>query len=174
MSVPKTIRFEISEQGIANALRELRQYKSEFVSKVETLQKRVAERISNEVLANFASAVCDDIVGGGPRQAQVDTILDLSGEVSLIIAKGPDVVFCEFGAGVYHNGSVGSSPHPKGGELGLTIGSYGLGRGSRRVWGYYEDGTLVLTRGTPASMPMYNAFKTVCEEITTIAKEVFS
>lgn len=174
MSVAKTIAFELSEQGVANAIKELRQYKSEFVKKVETLQKRIAERISNEMLANFASAVCDDLVSGGTRSVQIDTVLDLSGEVSLIIAKGPDAVFCEFGAGVYHNGAVGSSPHPKGAELGMTIGSYGKGYGARRVWGYYEGDTLVLTRGTPASMPMYNAFKAVCDEIYTIAKEVFA
>lgn len=174
MSVAKTITFELSEKGINDAIKELRSYRMGIERKTKELQRRIAERISNEMLANFASAVCNDTVSGGPRPVQVDTILDLSGEVSLIIAKGPDVVFCEFGAGVYHNGAVGSSPHPKGAELGMTIGSYGKGYGARRVWGYYEGDTLVLTRGTPASMPMYNAFKAVCDEIYTIAKEVFA
>lgn len=79
----------------------------------------------------------------------------------------------EFGAGVYHNGSAGSSPHPKGSELGFTIGGYGEGMGKRQTWGFYEDSELRLTHGTPAIMPMYNALKTVCDEIAGIAKEVF-
>ena len=91
----------------------------------------------------------------------------------MVIANGEDAVWVEFGAGVYHNGSVGSSPHPKGAELGMTIGSYGNGRGSRRVWGYYDEGGLVLTRGTPAQMPMYSAAKAVCEKIDEIARRVF-
>ena len=37
----------------------------------------------------------------------------------------------EFGSGVYHNGSVGTSPNPYGDDLGLTIGSYGKGHGKQ-------------------------------------------
>lgn len=174
MSVVKTISFELSNRGIGDALREIRAYRLSFERKVETLRERIAGRIEAEALANFAGAVCDDVVGGGVRTAAVSVNVQHDGLVSLIIASGPDAVFCEFGAGVYHNGAVGSSPHPKGAELGMTIGSYGQGKGARKVWGYYEDSQLILTRGTPASMPMYNAFKAVCEEILTIAQEVFS
>lgn len=170
----KTISLELSGKGIGSAIREIRAYKLDFEQKVEAFQKRVAERIEAEALSNFAGAVCNDIVGGGVRTASVGVSIQHDGAVSLIIASGSDAVFCEFGAGVYHNGAVGSSPHPKGSELGMTIGSYGQGRGARRVWGYYEDSQLVLTRGTPASMPMYNALKAVCDEILTIAQEVFS
>ena len=170
----KTITFELSDKGISDAIKQVKAYRLEFEKKCRLLKQKIAVRISDEVLANFASAVCDDIVGGGTRPATVSVIVDMTGEVALIIAKGQDAVFCEFGAGVYHNGAVGSSPHPKGAELGMTIGSYGKGYGARRVWGYYEGDTLVLTRGTPASMPMYNAFRAVCDEIYTIAKEVFA
>lgn len=93
--------------------------------------------------------------------------------ISVVIAAGEDAVWVEFGAGVYHNGSAGSSPHPKGAELGFTIGGYGKGMGKRKTWGFYEDGELRLTHGAPAVMPMYNAMKTVCDEIASIAKEVF-
>ena len=46
--------------------------------------------------------------------------------------------------------------------------------GKRQVWGFYEDGELKLTHGAPATMPMYNAMKIVCDEIVAIAKEVFN
>lgn len=173
MSVAKTIAFELSDKGINDAIKELRMYRMELERKTKELQRRIAERISQEALANFAGAVCDDLVGGGTRSASVSISVEAGETTSVVIASGADAAFCEFGAGVYHNGAVGSSPHPKGAELGMTIGSFGKGYGARRVWGYYEGDALVLTRGTPASMPMYNAFKAVCAEIYTIAREVF-
>ena len=81
----------------------------------------------------------------------------------------------EFGAGVYYNGAVGSSPNPLGTELGFTIGSYGLGNGRKEVWGYTgEDGQIHLTHGAPASMPLYKAVQSVSRDIVRIAREVFS
>lgn len=99
----------------------------------------------------------------------------MNGEnVSVVVASGEDAVWVEFGAGVYHNGAAGSSPHPKGNELGFTIGSYGKGNGRKTTWGYLDDdGELHLTHGTPATMPMYRAMETVSEEVYLIAKEVF-
>ena len=85
-----------------------------------------------------------------------------------------DAVWIEFGAGVYHNGSPGSSPHPHGAELGMTIGGFGKGNGKKEVWGFYEEGELKLSRGTPAKMPMARAVSTVCNEISEIAREVFT
>lgn len=93
----------------------------------------------------------------------------------MIVADGEDAVWCEFDAGVYHNGAAGSSPNPYGPELGLTIGSYGKGHGKRSAWGYYdENGELVITRGAPASMPMYRAARDVTVRAVQIAREVFS
>ena len=81
-------------------------------------------------------------------------------------------MWVEFGAGVYHNGAVGSSPNPYGSELGFTIGSYGT-NGARDIWGFYENGELVLTHGTPAAMPLFHAVQDTIDEIPSIAKEVF-
>ena len=90
-----------------------------------------------------------------------------------MIASGEDAIWAEFGAGVYHNGSAGASPHPKGSEFGFTIGGYGYGQGKKAVWGFYEGDELMLTHGAPASMPMYRSVQWVCDEIYKIAKEVF-
>lgn len=105
--------------------------------------------------------------------AEVTVSVEHKSGSSLVIASGEDAIWVEFGAGVYHNGSAGSSPHPKGTELGFTIGGYGKGDGKKNIWGYYSDGELKLTHGTPAKMPMYRAVQTVCNEIASIAKEVF-
>ena len=143
----KVIRIRLSEKDIDRAIKELEQYKLEIIRKTELLRKKIAERIGTLAQSGFNGAV--------------------------VIAAGEDAVWVEFGAGVYHNGSAGSSPHPKGAELGFTIGGYGKGMGKRKTWGFYEDGELRLTHGAPAVMPMYNAMKTVCDEIASIAKEVF-
>lgn len=170
----KVISFGLSVSEINRALRELEQYKREIVRKTELLRKRVAERLEDEVNSGFAAAVVDDLLKGGTRKPQVKVTKDDRDAVSVVIASGKDAVWVEFGAGVYHNGASGSSPHPRGAEFGLTIGGYGEGKGKRQVWGFYEDGELKLTHGAPAAMPMYNAMQTVCREIASIAREVWT
>jgi hypothetical protein len=169
----KVISFGWSDSEIDTAIKELRQYKQDFLNRVDLFRKKVAEKIANSAESGFAIAIVDDLLNGGSRTAKVDVSVDDRDNISVVIAKGEDAVWVEFGAGVYHNGSVGASPHPKGTELGFTIGSYGKGNGAKKVWGYYEDGELRLTHGTPSVMPMYNAMKIVCAEITSIAREVF-
>lgn len=174
MSVGKrVITIELSEQGIDKAIKELADYKQEFLKKVDLLREKVAERLADEAKRDFIGAVVDDLVRGGQRYAHVDVSVDNRGNVTVVVASGEDAVWVEFGAGVYHNGSPGSSPHPHGAELGMTIGGFGKGNGKRETWGFYEDGELKLTRGTPARMPMARAVTTVCNEISQIAKEVF-
>ena len=169
----KVISFRLSEHDIDRAIRELEQYKQDIIRKTELLRKKIAEKLADEARSGFAGAIVDDLLRGGVKTAEVEVTVNPGDNISVIIAKGKDAVWVEFGAGVYHNGSAGSSPHPKGSELGLTIGGYGKGRGKRQVWGYRKDGELKLTHGTPAVMPMYNAMKIVCDEIADIAREVF-
>ena len=154
-------------------MKELADYKQEILQKTELLREKVAERLADEAKNGFSGAVVDDLTRGGQRFAQVDVSVDNRGSVTVVVASGEDVVWVEFGAGVYHNGSPGSSPHPHGAELGMTIGGFGKGNGKKEVWGFYEEGELKLTRGTPARMPMALAVTTVCNDIQAIAKEVF-
>lgn len=169
----KVITFGLSAREINRAIKELEQYKQEIIRKTDLLREKVADRLAELVKSGFAGAVVDDLLRGGQRTAQVDVTIEDRENVTLVIASGEDAIWAEFGAGVHHNGSPGSSPHPKGSELGFTIGSYGKGMGKKDVWGFYEDGELRLTHGAPATMPMYNALKTVCDEISEIAREVF-
>ena len=179
-----TIKVELSTSGINKAIREVINYKREFLKKVDKYRLRLADEIANIASVNFSSATMEDIVGtvmdkelvrgGGLRTPDVNVHVSDRGNISVIVADGEDAIWCEFGAGVYHNGSVGSSPHPLGSEMGFTIGTYGYGRGKRQAWGYYnESGETVVTRGTPASMPMYNAAQEVMHKAIEIAREVF-
>ena len=169
------IKFGLSESEINRAIKEVQQYKQDIQRKTEILRDRIAEEIATNAQSGFTGAIVDDLLKGGKKYAEVTVDYSVEGNVVVVIANGTDAVWVEFGAGVYHNGSSGTSPHPKGAELGMTIGGYGKGMGKKSTWGFRDaDGNLHLTHGTPAIMPMYNSLKIVTEQIADIAKEVFT
>lgn len=179
----KVINVQLNSASIDAAIRELQEYSKWVQRKADELRKRVAELISNQAQTVFQSSVAESgfaVIDGSPvdetRFGEVTvTVRPESDNTTVIIASGKDAVFMEFGAGVYYNGSVGSSPNPWGTDLGFTIGSYGLGNGKKEVWGYPgEDGKIHLTHGAPASMPLYRAVVSVANDIEQIAREVFS
>ena len=179
----KVIKLTLNTTDINKAIRELEQYEQEFQKKVDAYRQRIAEEIEKMVSINFGGAILEDVIGtivdnklvpgGSPRKPEVTVDVSHDGDISIVVAKGEDAIWCEFGAGVYHNGAAGSSPHPYGKDLSLTIGSYGFGRGKQTSWGYSKDGKVFITRGTPASMPMYNAVQDVTKRAIEIAREVF-
>ncbi len=170
----RKITVELTESGIDKAIKELEEYKKDIKRKTALLQDRVAKRIEEEADKGFASAVVDDLVRGGYQKPDVTVNYTTQGDISVIVAQGEDAVWVEFGAGVYHNGNLGSSPHPRGSELGMTIGGYGQGKGKQKSWGFKDaDGTLHVTRGTPAQMPLEKAVLSVLDELPQMAKEVF-
>ena len=170
----KVIKFGLSEREIERAIHEVTQFKQDFLNKVDTYRQRIADEIAVQASLNFGNAIIDDVINGSSRRPDVKVSVSNKGNITVIVAEGEDAVWCEFGAGVYHNGSVGSSPNPYGNDLGFTIGSYGKGYGKKQAWGYYDDnGELVITRGTPATMPMYNAAQEVIRKAVEIAREVW-
>lgn len=171
----KVIRMTLDPESINAAVKELRDYAKWVQRKAEELRNRIAYFIAKDASAVFNTAVADDLIGEDAVTGSVDVSVEDNGNVTLVIASGEDAVFMEFGAGVYYNGAVGSSPNPIGAGLGFTIGSYGKGNGAKDVWGYRgQDGEIHLTHGTPASMPMYRAMMSVINDIVQIAREVFS
>lgn len=171
----KTITFSLSPESIAKACNELDWYKKTIERKTKQLQKRIAERIQWSAQSGFATAVRDDLLSAGTRYADVTVTISEEGDTTVVIANGEDAVFVEFGAGVHHNGSVGQSPNPFVAEnnLEFTIGSYDKGHGSQDIWGFKEDGRIILTYGTPASMPMYHGLQDALNDLVNIANEVF-
>ena len=170
----KVIKFGLSVREINGAIREVNKFKQDFLNKVDTYRQRIADDIAAQASLNFGNAIVDDVINGSSRRPDVRVSVSDKGNITVIVAEGEDAVWCEFGSGVYHNDSVGSSPNPYGNDLGFTIGSYGKGYGKKQAWGYYDDnGDLVITRGTPATMPMYNAAQEVMRKSVEIAREVF-
>ena len=175
----KIIEISCTASEIQRAITEIKEYQTQFLRKVDTFRKRVAKETLEIAQSGFNGAVVDDILPGyeGRVRAEVKVEHRDDGTVSVVYTNSEDAIWVEFGAGVYYNGSVGGSPHPMGVSLGYTIGGYGKGRGKGDTWGYYTDPGektgLVLTHGTPAKMPMYNALKEISARVVSIAKEVF-
>ena len=170
----REFKCSLSSESIGKLQGEIEKYSRDLTKKVDEFRRLLAERMAQDMGGGFATAIADDILSGGARGANVSVTVENTGEtITTVIANGEDAIWCEFGAGVYHNGAVGSSPHPLGSELGFVIGSFGEGKGQKTVWGFYDGEELKLTRGTPASMPMYNALQRTIEDIANIAHEVF-
>lgn len=174
----KKIEFSLFRgKDIDRAIKELKEYKKDLLRKTALLRERIAETIKNYADLDFSVAIVDDIISGtgSAKFANVNVKIETNGNITVIIADGKDAVWVEFGAGVYHNGSVGSSPNPLGENLGFRIGEYGLGYGKYETW-YFKDretGEKKVTRGTPASMPMYKALESVINNFQGIVGEVF-
>lgn len=177
----KEITFTLSTKDINRAIRELKQYRASIEAKTEELTNRVVSLLEQRVQEGFGAAVVDYYwqKQGGESAKFFSEAPDVSigvtdeGNTKVVWASGEDAVFVEFGTGVFHNGDAGKSPHPRGAELGYTIGSYGKGLGKNKTWGFRRDGTLYKTHGVAAQMPMLQAVDGVAGEIVEIAKEVF-
>ena len=79
----------------------------------------------------------------------------------------------EFGAGIfYNNGNI----NPKASEMGMGVGTFPNQKHALDDYWWYRDndGEFHISYGTKATMPMFNASKTIIEQIDTIAREVFS
>lgn len=175
-----TIKMTLSQTSIQNAIKELRQYQNrlqektkEFVRELGNVGIPVVDK--NMADANFTYG-SNGIVSGSDTSHTAVVNVTNNGFVARadLVVSGKELMFIEFGAGVYYNGAAGSSPHPKGQEFGMVIGSYGLGNGQKTVWGYYDkDGELVLTHGTKATMPVYKAELEMIRKYVSVAKKVF-
>ena len=166
-------------KSINKAIKEVKDYQEWLLRKTDELRLRIAELIQTEAQQGFDSAVMSvEAKTGSVIKPSVSVTVKDDGVTTAVIAHGEDAVFVEFGAGVYYNGSSGSSPHPKGADFGFTIGSYGYGLGNRRAWAYYEipndKSTVRVTRGTPTQMPLYSAYEHVIQQIPSIVMEVYS
>lgn len=172
----KNIIVDLSAEGIEKAIREVREYKEWLERKTVELRNRIAKEIQIDANFGFNSSPVELLPREGVQTGTVDVVVEEEGDISVVVANGTDAVWIEFGAGVYYNGGVGTSPNPLIKEVPeFTIGSMSNYRPDKLGWKFKgEDGEYHYTHGTPASMPFYNAVQGVINDIASIAKEVFS
>ena len=159
------ITCKLDEQDINRAIKELKQYKQNFLEREKRLIEGLAEIGLKEASVRFTTAMYDGI-------NDVSVKLDETKNGYIIVAEGNAVAFIEFGAGVYHNTS---EPYPNPRPDGIVgIGEYGKGKGKQKAWGYLdENNELVITRGNPAAMPMWYASEEIKNSVLRVVKEVF-
>jgi hypothetical protein len=98
--------------------------------------------------------------------------VDDTGSVAVIYAEGESVAFIEFGAGAKYGYG-----HPQAGEFGFGPGTWSDGESGKGHWNdpkgwWYAPGQH--SYGNPPAMAMYQAVQKMTEELTVIAREVFS
>ena len=176
----KTISFSLNEASIKAAIKELEAYRSSFESKLAQLVEELARLgipvINSRMSEADISTDADGTESGSETYHDTEITVEQDGSraTAVLTVSGEKVAFIEFGAGVYYNGSAYSSPHPKGQELGMLIGTYGYGNGQRMTWEYRgADGRIVRTHGTKATMPVYSAEMEIINNYFDAARKVF-
>lgn len=160
--MPKTIEIDpFDKKSIAQAIKELQDYKQWVLVKEKELRDRLAGIGASVASLQFARAIYN---GTNDVTVRVDN----TGSVAVIYAEGSAVAFIEFGAGIKYGYG-----HPEAGKFGVGPGTYPDGKGhwdNERGWWYGHNQH---TYGNPPAMAMYQAREQMVEQITQIAKAVF-
>lgn len=160
--MPKKITIDLSAKSIDSAIKEVRKYKAWVLEKEKELRLRLATLGASVASIRFSTAIYN---GTNDVTVRVDD----NGNTATIYAEGESVAFIEFGAGAKYGYG-----HPQAGEFGVGPGTYPDGKGNwDKPKGWYIPGG-EHTYGNPPAMAMYGAVQTITEQVTMIAKEVFS
>lgn len=151
--------------SIKNAIKQVRQYKSDFLAKEEIFIKRLAEIGVSVASTGFALAPYDGI-------NDVQVVMTQRGNMATVIAFGEAVGFIEFGTGV---------KYPEWDSTGMEYtppehGSYGKGQGARPKGWYFSQHTGAKaqhTYGNPPAEAMKTARDVMVERVVQIAREVW-
>ena len=159
----------LSRSSINDAINELKAYKKELINKNEIFVRRLAELGLNVVNMKVRQSL------GDSDDATSKATFSSSGRLvsAEIHLTGSDVLFIEFGAGIYYNTP---GQHPLEDEFGMGVGTYpGQTHAFDDYWFYTDDfgNTGQISYGTQATMPMYSASIEMYQEVTRIAREVF-
>ena len=161
----KTIQVELDNKSIDKAIKELRQYSAWVKVKEDELRSRLAMLGATVASIRFSRAIYN---GSNDVSVRVDD----TGSVAVIYAEGESVAFIEFGSGKKYGYG-----HPQAGELGFGPGTWSDSDQGKGHWDNEHGwwfGSGQHTYGNPPAMAMYSAVKEITENVTKIAKEVFS
>ncbi len=170
--------FNITARGadIHKMIADLADYRNRLTMKASTFIRRLA----NEVGIPTIHAEYNSVIGDSSKDHDAFYVtMGMTGDTvrGRLVLHGEDVLFVEFGAGVFYNTPAGTSPHNSGDALGYTIGSYGYGLGANPYWHYQDEtGRWHTSRGTKAAMPMYFAARDMKSrsEVIRLLREVFA
>lgn len=159
----------LSRSSINDAINELKAYKKELINKNEIFVRRLAELGIKVIDMKVQQSL------GDSDDAKSSVYVDSVGKITSaeLHLTGSDVLFIEFGAGIYYNTP---GQHPLEDKFGMGVGTYpGQTHAFDDYWFYTDEqgNTGQISYGTQATMPMYSASIEMYQEVTRIAREVF-
>lgn len=167
----KVIKMKLDPSSIEAGIKQLREYREDINDK---LRQYVASLLNDGV--EVARARLGSTVGDS-TEGIIAFKIDNGGSIikAYIELAGKDALFIEFGAGIAYN--TGAT-HPLAGEFGYGVGTYPSKHPPNKAinpgyWFYREDGELVRSIGTQASMPIYYAAETMRNNAIMRATEIF-
>ena len=162
----KTINIVLDNKSLDSAIKDLRAYARWVEKKENELRTRLAMLGATVASIRFSGAIA-------PTN-DVSVRVDDNGTTATIIAEGKDVVFIEFGTGMKYGYG-----HPDADKFGYGPGTWSddPSKGGKGHWDNEHGwwfGSSQHTYGNPPAQAMYSAAKTITEQFTQIAREVFS
>ena len=161
----RTIRVDVSPEGIDKAIKELNDWKDWLLEKTGVLLEELAKRGVEVAKVRFLSAQYD---GNGT----VDVTWEKRDDHTVaVVATGKAVLMLEFGSGVRYPDS-----HPEAGAPNTLHGSWSeseLGKGhwdDPKGW-FYAHGKR--SYGNPANMSMYLTKSILRSDFEKIARSVY-
>ena len=170
------IKVRLSDAGLRDAERQIREYKTTLNQKAQELARALADKGLDVAKVCFANA---EYAGSNDVSCHVEQ----NGNVCTIIAEGKAVAFIEFGTGVSHSAYGGELPAGVG-----EHGTYGKGNGQHKRWYYYGEsgnagtpvkevdgkGQLNYTSGNDAAMAMWGAVEEMASQVEATWREVWN
>lgn len=177
------IKVRLSDAGLRDAERQIREYETTLNKKAQEFAKALADKGLDVAKIRFANA---EYAGNNDVSCRVEQ----NGNTCTIIAEGKAVAFIEFGTGVTHQGwgaagTVGPLLLPD--NIG-EHGTYGKENGKHKRWYYYGDpgnagtyvdtvpgkGQLNYTSGNDAAMAMWGAVEEMASQVEATWREVWN
>lgn len=161
----KKVVVPLSVSGIERLRKAIGEYQKWQEQKTAELLDRLVMLGASTASIRFARATYT-----GLKDATVTVEPIANGYV--IKAEGQSVLFLEFGSGIRYG-----SGHPENAEYGMGPGTYPDGKGhwdDPKGWWLPKNKGGGHTYGNPPAMAMYEARKSIEQELVRIVKEVFS
>jgi hypothetical protein len=160
----KKVTVDLSTSGIERLQKAVREYKQWQKKKTDELTRRLAMLGATTASLRFSKAIYT-----GPKDAVI-TVEEIDNGY-VVKAEGECVLFVEFGSGIKYG-----SGHPENAEYGMGPGTYPNGKGhwdDPHGWYLPKDKGGGHTYGNPPTMAMYDARKTIEQDLVRIVREVF-
>ena len=169
----KTIRVKLSPEGVADAIKELNDYKKEVEAKARLLVGRLTDMgadLARVKIINMGAVYSGELLSG------VSGYYSPSLNVGFVKVTNDHAAFVEFGTGVVGQ----ASPHPNAEYLARAAWGYATGpkifttKDGRVGWIYpTDDGGYRFTEGMVSRPFMYETALELQRQFPLIAKEVF-